>query len=48
MSHLYLNEESDYSEKNTYENEDFRSTILHHRKKINIFTPQLPMYYVQY
>ena len=41
MSHLYFNEESDYSEENTCENEVFRSTILHHKKKLNIFTPQL-------
>ena len=27
MSHLYFNEESDYSEENTCENEVFRSTI---------------------
>ena len=37
MSHLYFNEESDHSEGNTSDNEDFRSTILHHRKKLNIF-----------
>ena len=36
MSHLYFNEESDYSEKNTCENEVFRTTMLHHRKKLNI------------
>ena len=29
MSDLYFNEESDYSEENTSDNEDFRSTILH-------------------
>ena len=28
MSHLYFNEESHYSEENTCDNEDFRSTIL--------------------
>ena len=28
MSDLYFNEENDYSEENTSENEDFRSTIL--------------------
>ena len=28
MSHLYFNEESGYSEENTYDNEVFRSTIL--------------------
>ena len=28
MSHLYFNEESNYSEENTYDNEVFRSTIL--------------------
>ena len=27
MSHLYFNEESDYSEENTCENEVFHSTI---------------------
>ena len=27
MSHLYFNEDSDYSEENTSENEVFRSTI---------------------
>ena len=36
-SHLYFNEENDYSEENTCENEVFRS-----RKKLNIFTPHLP------
>ena len=45
MSHLNFNEESDYSEQNTCDNEVFRSTILHHRKKLNIFTLQLPIYY---
>ena len=44
MSHLYFNEESDYSEENTCDNEVFHSTILHHRKKLNIFTLQLPIY----
>ena len=48
MSHLYFNEESDCSEENTCENEVFRSTILDHRKKLNIFTPLLPMYNTQY
>ena len=38
MSHLYFIEESDYSEENTGENEVFRSTIFHYRKKLNIFT----------
>ena len=28
MSDLYFNEDSDYSEGNTSDNEDFRSTIL--------------------
>ena len=28
MSHLYFNEESDYSEKNASDSEDFRSTIF--------------------
>ena len=36
MSHLYFNEESDYSEENTFDNEVFRSTILHHRQELNI------------
>ena len=48
MSHLYLNDESDDSEKNTCKNEVFRSTILHHRKKLIILTSQLPIYYIQY
>ena len=47
MSHLYLNEERDDSEENTCKNEVFRSTILHHRKKL-ILTSQLPIYYIQY
>ena len=33
-SHLYFNEDNDYSEGNTCNNEVFRSTILHHRKKL--------------
>ena len=41
MSHLYFNEESDYSKENACENEVFRSNILHHRKKLNIFTSRL-------
>ena len=36
VSHLNFNEESDYSEESTCDNEDFRSTIFHHRKKLNI------------
>ena len=36
MSHLYFNEESDYSEENTCDNEVFRSTILHHKKNKHI------------
>ena len=36
MSHLHFNEESDDSEES--------STILHHWKKLNIFTLQLPIY----
>ena len=43
-----FNEESDYFEENTCENEAFRSIILHHGKKLNIITPQLPIYYIQY
>ena len=36
ISHLYFNEESDYSEGNTCNNEVVRTTILHHRKELNI------------
>ena len=42
MSHLYFNEESDYSEENTCDKE------VQHRKKLNIFTIQLPIYYLHY
>ena len=45
MSHLYFNEESGYSEENACENKVFS---LHHGKKLNIFTPQLLIYYIQY
>ena len=48
MSQLYFNEESDYSKENTCHNEDFCTTILHHRKILNIFTLQLLIYYIQY
>ena len=48
MSNLYVNEEGDYSEKNTCDNEVCRSTMLHHTKKLNIFTPQMPIYRIQY
>ena len=48
MSNLYFNEEKDYSEENTCENKVFCSTILHHRKKLNIFMPQMSTYYIQY
>ena len=47
MSHLYFNEESDHSEEITSDNEDFRSTILHHRKTLDIFTLHLLIYYIQ-
>ena len=47
LSHLYFNEESDYSEENACDNEIFRSTILRYRKKLNIFTPELPIFYMQ-
>ena len=30
MPDLYFNEESDYSEENTSDNEDFHSTIFNH------------------
>ena len=62
MLDLYFTEESDYSEENTSENENLRSTILQPfqfepeqkkrmvmrtmRKKLNIFTLQLPTYYI--
>ena len=63
MSDLYFNEEIDYTEENTSNHEDFRSTILQPfqfslnrkknrvvmraiRKKLNIFTLQLPIYYI--
>ena len=55
MSGLYFNEESDYSEQNTCDNKVFCSTpFFNHfslsdpeqkRKKLNIFTLQLPIYY---
>ena len=48
MSDLPFNYPSDYSEENTCENEVFCSNILHHRKKLNIFTPHMPIYYIQY
>ena len=48
MPHLYFHEKSDYSEENTCDNEVFRTTILHHGKKLNIFTLQFPFYYIQY
>ena len=47
-SHLYFNEESDCSEENTCEKKVFYATILHQRKKLNIFKSQLPMYYIHY
>ena len=31
MSHLYFNEDCDHSEENRSDNEDFNSTILHHK-----------------
>ena len=48
MSHLYFNEESDYSEEKTCDNEAFCSTIFYHTEKLNIFTLQLLIYYIQY
>ena len=36
MSHLCYSEESNHSEENTCDNEVFRSTILHHRKKLKV------------
>ena len=62
MSHLNLNEKSDYFEENTSDNENVCSTIFQlfqfepekkqrvvmrdMRKKLNIFTFQLPIYYI--
>ena len=43
MSHLYFNEESDAA-KYMWK----WSLSLHHGKKLNIFTPQLLIYYIQY
>ena len=48
MPHLYFHEKSDYSEENTCDNEVFRTTILHQRKNLDIFTLQLMIYYIQY
>ena len=48
MSYLQFNEESDYSEENTCHNEVYRSTSLHHRKKLNTLTFQVSSYYIQY
>ena len=48
MSNLYFTEESDYSEENSCENEVFHSTVLHHRKKLNIFMSEMPILYIQY
>ena len=45
---LYFNEESDGFEENTCDNEVFWSSTLQHRKKRNIFTFQLLIYYIQY
>ena len=46
MSNLYFNEEGDYSEENIIDNNVFRSTILYQRKKLNIFTFQMSIYYI--
>ena len=47
MPHVYFNLENYYSEENTTrDSEVFRSTIPHHTKKLNIFTLQMPIYYV--
>ena len=46
ISNSYLNEESDYPEVNICDNKIFRSTILYQGKKVNIFTRQLPIYYI--
>ena len=48
MPHLYFHEKSDYSEENTCDNEVFRTTILHQRQNLDIFTLQLMIYYIQY
>ena len=47
MSHLYFNEDCDHSEENRSDNEDFHSTILHHRNKLNIFALHLLIYYIK-
>ena len=44
MSHLYYNEDSDYSEENACENEVFRFSIENKTKHMS----QLPIYYIQY
>ena len=46
MSNLYFNEEGDYSEENIIDNNVFRSTILYQRKKLNILTFQMSIYYI--
>ena len=50
--HIYIFKKKEFwrrmNEENTCENDVFGSTILHHRKKLNIITPQLLMYYIQY
>ena len=42
VSQLYVNEDSYYSEEKTWK----WNISLHHRKKLNILTPQLPIYYI--
>ena len=44
MSHLYFNEESNYSEENTCKNEVFCSTT---ERNLNLLTLQL-IHYIQY
>ena len=41
MSHLLFKEESDILSKMQSCENDVHSTIFHHRKKLNVFTPQL-------
>ena len=47
MSNLYFNEEGHYSEGNTCDNEVICSLVLHYRKKLNILTPQMPVYSIR-
>ena len=48
ISNSYLNKEGDYSEETTTDNDVFHSAILYHRKKLNIFMPQMLINYIHY